>query len=197
MSSSTTPERVTRPQAADQAHDYETRSLSDASGDPWKTLANWITEPGDPRTRLVLLAVASAGPTATLLRVGPDRNVDTAPAVASRRGCVDLRVGAAAGPQQGGRVEAVAARAVTARGVVRRSVRSRSFDAAREIGHPSRGRREPRARRSGASRRRTRIEPPATRVGIDIDHVLVVVFGVQARLGRCTALVPTRGRQVV
>ena len=48
----------------------ETRSLSDASSDLWKTLGNWIAEPGDPTTRLVLLAVASAGPTAALLRVG-------------------------------------------------------------------------------------------------------------------------------
>lgn len=52
----------------------ETRSLSDASTDLWKTLANWITEPGDPTTRLVLLAVAHAGPTAQLLRVGADRD---------------------------------------------------------------------------------------------------------------------------
>jgi hypothetical protein len=51
-----------------------TRSLSDASTDLWKTLANWITEPGDPTTRLVLLAVAAAGPTAELLRIGPDRD---------------------------------------------------------------------------------------------------------------------------
>jgi hypothetical protein len=56
----------------------EARSLSDASGDLWKTLANWIAEPGDARTRLVLLAVASAGPTATLLRAGPDRDVGAA-----------------------------------------------------------------------------------------------------------------------
>jgi len=56
----------------------ETRSLSDASSDLWKTLANWIAEPGDPTTRLVLLAVASAGPTAALLRVGPDRDIHVA-----------------------------------------------------------------------------------------------------------------------
>lgn len=56
----------------------QTRSLSDASGDLWKTLGNWIAEPGDPRTRLVLLAVAPAGPTATLLRAGPDRDVEAA-----------------------------------------------------------------------------------------------------------------------
>ena len=53
----------------------QTRSLSDASTDLWKTLANWIAEPGDPKTRLVLLAVASAGPTAALLRAGNDRDV--------------------------------------------------------------------------------------------------------------------------
>jgi hypothetical protein len=52
-----------------------TRSLADASTDLWKTLANWIAEPSDAATRLVLLAVATAGPTAQLLRVGPDRDV--------------------------------------------------------------------------------------------------------------------------
>jgi hypothetical protein len=55
-----------------------TRSLSDASGDLWKTLGNWIAEPAEPTTQLVLLAVAAAGPTAKLLRVGPDRDVDAA-----------------------------------------------------------------------------------------------------------------------
>jgi hypothetical protein len=35
--------------------------------------ANWIAEPGDPTTLLVLLAVAAAGPTAELLRVGAGR----------------------------------------------------------------------------------------------------------------------------
>ncbi len=53
----------------------QTRSLSDASADLWKTLANWIAEPGNPNTRLVLLAVADAGPTAALLRTGADRDV--------------------------------------------------------------------------------------------------------------------------
>lgn len=53
----------------------QTRSLSDASTDLWKTLANWIAEPGEAHTRLVLLAVASGGPTAALLRVGGDRDV--------------------------------------------------------------------------------------------------------------------------
>jgi len=52
-----------------------TRSLTDASTDLWKTLANWIAEPSDATTRLVLLAVAAAGPTAALLRIGPDRDV--------------------------------------------------------------------------------------------------------------------------
>jgi hypothetical protein len=53
----------------------QARSLSDASPDLWKTLANRIAEPGDAQTRLVLLAVAPAGPTAAQLRVGADRNV--------------------------------------------------------------------------------------------------------------------------
>jgi hypothetical protein len=53
----------------------QARSLSDASTDLWKTLANWVVEPGDPSTRLVLLAVAAAGTTAALLRVGPERDV--------------------------------------------------------------------------------------------------------------------------
>lgn len=53
----------------------ETRSLSDASTDLWKTLGNWIAEPSEPATRLVLLAVAAAGPTAALLRAGAGRDV--------------------------------------------------------------------------------------------------------------------------
>jgi hypothetical protein len=53
----------------------QTRSLSDASTDLWKTLANWIAEPSGPNTRLVLLAVAEAGPTASLLRIGRGRDV--------------------------------------------------------------------------------------------------------------------------
>jgi hypothetical protein len=57
---------------------HQTRSLSDASTDLWKTLANWIAEPGDATTRLVLLAVAAAGPTAQLLRVGADRDTTKA-----------------------------------------------------------------------------------------------------------------------
>jgi len=56
----------------------QTRSLSDASTDLWKTLSNWIAEPGAPSTRLVLLAVAVAGPTAALLRTGADRDVSRA-----------------------------------------------------------------------------------------------------------------------
>ena len=55
-----------------------TRSLSDASTDLWKTLHNWIIEPGDPQTRLVLLAVAPAGPTAALLRSGSTRDINGA-----------------------------------------------------------------------------------------------------------------------
>lgn len=53
----------------------QTRSLADASPDLWKTLANWIAEPGESRTRLVLFAVAAAGPTAALLRTGAERDV--------------------------------------------------------------------------------------------------------------------------
>jgi integrase len=53
-------------------HDAES---DDASTDLWKTLANWIAELGDPNTRLVLLAVANAGPTAAQLRTGTDRDV--------------------------------------------------------------------------------------------------------------------------
>lgn len=53
----------------------QTRSLSDASTDLWKTLGNWIAEPGDANTRLVLLAVAEAGPSAALLRPGEERDV--------------------------------------------------------------------------------------------------------------------------
>jgi hypothetical protein len=52
-----------------------TRSLSDASSDLWKTLHNWIAEPSDASVRLVLLATATAGPAASKLRAGPDRDV--------------------------------------------------------------------------------------------------------------------------
>lgn len=55
-----------------------TRSLSDSSMDLWKTLGNWIVEPGDARMRLVLLAVSTAGEAASFLRTGADRNVATA-----------------------------------------------------------------------------------------------------------------------
>ncbi len=57
---------------------HTTRSLSDASPDLWKTIANWVAEPGDPRTRLGLLAVATAGPAAALLRPGSSRDVPAA-----------------------------------------------------------------------------------------------------------------------
>lgn len=53
----------------------QTRSLADASTDLWKTLGNWIAEPAEPGARLVLLAVAEAGQTAVLLRVGVERDV--------------------------------------------------------------------------------------------------------------------------
>lgn len=56
----------------------QTGSLSDASEDLWKTLGNWIAESGDRQTRLVLLAVADAGPTASLLRAGSGCDVQAA-----------------------------------------------------------------------------------------------------------------------
>lgn len=52
-----------------------TRSLSGASSDLWKTLHNWIAEPSDSSVRLVLLATAAAGPAASKLRAGLDRDV--------------------------------------------------------------------------------------------------------------------------
>jgi hypothetical protein len=55
-----------------------TRSLSDASTDLWKTLHNWIVEPGDGNSRLVLLSVAEAGSAAAKLRVGQSRDVRAA-----------------------------------------------------------------------------------------------------------------------
>jgi hypothetical protein len=61
-----------------------TRSLSDASSDLWKTLHNWIAEPSNAGVRLVLLATAKAGPAASNLRVGPDRNVSGALAALER-----------------------------------------------------------------------------------------------------------------
>ena len=54
------------------------RTLSDTSTDLWKTLRNWIVEPGDGRARLVLLAVAHAGRAAAKLRVGDERDVPAA-----------------------------------------------------------------------------------------------------------------------
>lgn len=54
------------------------RSLSDASTDLWKTLHNWIVEPGNGTERLVLLAVATAGPAAEFLRPGSSRRVEDA-----------------------------------------------------------------------------------------------------------------------
>lgn len=58
-----------------------TRSLSDASVDLWKTIGNWIAEPGRPDMRLVLLAVAPAGDAARLLRPeGAGRDVPSAQA---------------------------------------------------------------------------------------------------------------------
>lgn len=57
-------------------HTIDTRrTLSDASGDLWKTLHNWIVEPAGPDVRLVLLATATAGETASHLRTGQGRDV--------------------------------------------------------------------------------------------------------------------------
>lgn len=56
----------------------QTASLSDASEELWKTLGNWIAESSDGRARLVLIAVAEAGPTASLLRSALGRDIDTA-----------------------------------------------------------------------------------------------------------------------
>ena len=55
-----------------------TRSLSDSSTDLWKTVHNWIVEPGDGNSRLVLLSVAEAGSAAAKLRVGQSRDVRAA-----------------------------------------------------------------------------------------------------------------------
>ncbi len=60
------------------------RSLSDASSDLWKTLHNWIAEPSNAVVRLVVLATAKAGPAASNLRVGPDRDVPGALAALER-----------------------------------------------------------------------------------------------------------------
>jgi hypothetical protein len=54
------------------------RSLSDASADLWKTIHNWIVEPGGNGGRLVLLSTAQAGTNASRLRAGKDRDVDSA-----------------------------------------------------------------------------------------------------------------------
>jgi len=61
-----------------------TRSLTDAGTDLWKTLHNWIAEPGDRRARLVLLAAAAAGDIATKLRTSGDRDVGAAQAALER-----------------------------------------------------------------------------------------------------------------
>lgn len=61
-----------------------TRSLTDAGTDLWKTLHNWIAEPGDRRARLVLLAAAPAGDIATKLRTSGDRDVGAAQAALER-----------------------------------------------------------------------------------------------------------------
>ncbi|HEX8205718.1 MAG TPA: ABC-three component system protein [Solirubrobacteraceae bacterium] len=53
-------------------------SLSDASTDLWKTLSNWIAEPGAGNERLVLLSVAAAGGATAFLRAGHGRDVGMA-----------------------------------------------------------------------------------------------------------------------
>lgn len=63
------------------------RTLSDASTDLWKTLHNWIVEPGEATTRLVLLAVAPAGAAAGYLRPGQGRDVEAARRVLERTAC--------------------------------------------------------------------------------------------------------------
>ena len=61
-----------------------TSSLSDASTDLWKTLHNWIAEPGDGRARLVVLAAARAGNIAAKLRASSERDVAAAQAALER-----------------------------------------------------------------------------------------------------------------
>lgn len=63
----------------------EQGTLSDASTDLWKTMHNWIVEPGDASSRLVLLAVAHAGPAAAYLRPGDGRDVAAAIRVLERK----------------------------------------------------------------------------------------------------------------
>jgi hypothetical protein len=60
------------------------RTLSDASVDWWKTLHNWIAEPGSGTERLVVLSVANAGHAAAHLRAGDDRDVAAAMTILER-----------------------------------------------------------------------------------------------------------------
>lgn len=61
-----------------------TRTLADSSTDLWKTLHNWIVEPGDGSSRLVLLSVAEAGSAAAKLRVDQSRDVRAAMQILER-----------------------------------------------------------------------------------------------------------------
>lgn len=60
------------------------RTLADSSTDLWKTLHNWIVEPGDGNSRLVLLSVAEAGSAAAKLRVDQSRDVRAAMQILER-----------------------------------------------------------------------------------------------------------------
>lgn len=74
-------------------HSIDTRrTLSDASTDLWKTLHNWIVEPSDPSTRLVLLATAAAGDAARGLRPGAGRDFAAALARLERTACESTSV---------------------------------------------------------------------------------------------------------
>jgi hypothetical protein len=59
-------------------------TLSDASVDLWKTLHNWIVEPGNGTERLVVLSVADAGTAAAHLRSGAARNAPAATTILER-----------------------------------------------------------------------------------------------------------------
>jgi hypothetical protein len=60
------------------------RTLSDAGVELWKTLHNWIVEPGNGTERLVILSVAGAGTAAAHLRGGDARDVLAAMTILER-----------------------------------------------------------------------------------------------------------------
>lgn len=60
------------------------RTLSDASVDLWKTLHNWIVEPGSGTERLVVLSVADAGNATAHLRADDQRNIPAAMTILER-----------------------------------------------------------------------------------------------------------------